>query len=115
MRRGDSEYDLVVFGATGQTGKGIAEYLCERLEFQDVKWALAGRNEERLNKVKTSLGEKASNIGVLIADSDNFDSLVAVCKRTSVIISAVGPFARYGLPLVKACVQENTHCKFAGL
>jgi short subunit dehydrogenase-like uncharacterized protein len=103
------QYDLVLFGATGITGRGIAEYIVDRLESVKVNWAIAGRSEDRLRKVKEDLGDKAKDIGILIADSSDFNSLVTVCKQTRVIISAVGPFARYGVPLVKACVQEKTH------
>jgi short subunit dehydrogenase-like uncharacterized protein len=106
----EREYDLTLFGATGTTGNGIAEYLVDRLAPGEIKWAIAGRNGERLRKVKADLGDKANKVGILIGDSGDFDSLVKVCKQTKVIISAVGPFSLYGLLLVKACVQEKTHC-----
>lgn len=104
-------YSIVLFGATGVTGYGVAEHLAERLKGDPaVKWAIAGRNEAKMLRTKQSLGDAGKNVGILVADSNDFAALVDVAKATRVVISCVGPFMLHGKPLVQACVQEKTHC-----
>ncbi|KAI8638531.1 saccharopine dehydrogenase [Parasitella parasitica] len=105
------KYDIVVFGATGFTGALTSEYLAE-IKDKDLSWAIAGRNLARLEKVRDRLAEldvSLKDIDILIADSSQPDSLDQVLSQTRVVISTVGPFTRYGTPLVEACIRQKTH------
>jgi short subunit dehydrogenase-like uncharacterized protein len=102
------DFDLVLFGATGFTGRLVAEYLDVHAP-EGVRIALAGRNQEKLETLKAGLASKGRSWPVLIADSADADSLAAVAKRTKVVCSTVGPYAKYGLPLVAACAKAGTH------
>ncbi|KAG0164967.1 hypothetical protein DFQ28_009832 [Apophysomyces sp. BC1034] len=105
------KYDLVVFGASGFTGALTCEYLVE-VGDKTLKWAIAGRSLSKLEKVKESLvkmDESAKELDILIADSSNPESLDSVVRDTRVVISTVGPFIKYGTPLVEACMRQKTH------
>eukprot|EP01004_Peranema_trichophorum_P004328 NODE_3259_length_1387_cov_60.857595_g2835_i0.p1 GENE.NODE_3259_length_1387_cov_60.857595_g2835_i0~~NODE_3259_length_1387_cov_60.857595_g2835_i0.p1 ORF type:complete len:417 (+),score=63.38 NODE_3259_length_1387_cov_60.857595_g2835_i0:66-1316(+) len=104
-------YQIVVFGATGYTGKIVAEYLAKNYGNQ-IKWALAGRNKNKLQDVKNSIG---LDIPLLEADVNNVESLQSLVKQTKVVITTVGPYEKYGTPLVEACVKSGTHyCDLTG-
>jgi short subunit dehydrogenase-like uncharacterized protein len=111
------KYDLVVFGATGFTGRLAARYLTTTYGDR-IKWALAGRNQQVLEAVRqdlATLDEKVKSIPLLIADSSNPESLVALVQSTRCIISTVGPFVRYGTPLVEAAAVHGTdYCDITG-
>lgn len=105
------DFDLVIYGATGFTGKLVAEYLGS-LE-TGVSWAMAGRSRDKLAAVAAELG--LEHIPQLLADSADTESLDAMVKRTRVVISTVGPYARYGTPLVESCAKHVTHyCDLTG-
>ncbi|KAI8977247.1 saccharopine dehydrogenase [Mycotypha africana] len=125
----------VLFGATGFTGQLTAEYLVEvhkqnvteekltiiwsinetRKEnslLTNFSWALAGRNLGKLEKVRDRLIELDSSLkdlDLIIANTNQPDSLDAVLSQTRVVISTVGPFTLYGTPLVEACLRQKTH------
>ncbi len=99
-------YDVVVFGATGFTGRLVAEYLAASTE--EFSWAIAGRNAERLAAVKSDL-DLGDNVGVIAADSGDRASLMAMTEQTRVLLTTVGPYQKYGEPLVAACVETGTH------
>jgi len=109
---GDREYEIVVWGATGFTGKLVADYIAKEYGDQ-LKWAVAGRDFERLKKVVDDLLVKyptrLKSIPIITADSGNLQSLIAMTARTQVIITTVGPFAKYGTDLISACVKTKTH------
>jgi len=113
----DREYDIVVWGATGFTGRLVAEHLADRYG-TDLDWALGGRNRDRLATVRDSLSERDDDLGSLdLLTGDAFDraSLDAIAERTAVVCSTVGPYARYGSELVAACVDHGTnYCDLAG-
>ncbi|GAA5806314.1 saccharopine dehydrogenase [Helicostylum pulchrum] len=105
------KFDIVVFGATGFTGALTCEYLAE-IKDDKLSWALAGRNLGKLEQVKdrlVKLDPSLKDIELLIADSTQPDSLDSVLAQTRVVISTVGPFAKYGTPLVEACIRQRTH------
>ncbi len=117
MTQQDSrEYDIIVFGATGFTGRLVAEYLSEHYGADnDVAWAMAGRNRDKLAAVRDSLGQGAADIDLIVADSANADELAALVARTRVICTTVGPYAKYGSELVRACANAGTHyCDLCG-
>jgi short subunit dehydrogenase-like uncharacterized protein len=107
------KYDLVLMGATGFTGKLVAQYLLHRYGLDgELRWAIAGRNREKLDDVCGELGE---DIPVLLADSADQNSLLEMAQASKVVCSTVGPYALYGSGLVEACSQSGTHyCDLTG-
>jgi short subunit dehydrogenase-like uncharacterized protein len=100
------EFDIVLYGATGFVGKLTAEYLARSAP--DARIALAGRSTERLGAVRETLGEGAQSWPVLVADAASPSTLTEMAARTQVVITTVGPYTRYGLPLVAACAAAGT-------
>lgn len=112
----DREFDVVVQGATGFTGVLVAEYLLRQYGAdKDLRWALAGRSEAKLKKVRGDLGADASGLELIVADSFDKTALASLAARTRVVLTTVGPYALYGSDLVEACVNAGTHyCDLAG-
>lgn len=105
------EFDIVVFGATGFVGKLVAEYLAR--VGQD-KWAIAGRNEQKLRDVLAGL-KTPTPPAVVLADANDLERLKEVAASTTVILTTVGPYAKYGDKLVEACASVGTHyCDLTG-
>ncbi|WP_063051674.1 saccharopine dehydrogenase family protein [Nocardia arthritidis] len=102
------EYDLVLFGATGFVGKLTAEYLTGAAP-ESARIALAGRSLDKLTAVRDDLGPKAASWGLVVADSKDQAALDELAARTKVVVTTVGPYLRYGLPLVAACAKAGTH------
>ena len=100
----DREYELVLFGATGFTGALTAQYL-GRAAPPDLRWALAGRNRSKLERLRDELG---TDVPVLVADVGDSDSLRRVAEASKVVLTTVGPYIRYGEPLVAACAEAGT-------
>jgi short subunit dehydrogenase-like uncharacterized protein len=100
------EFDVVLYGATGFVGRLTAEYLAQA--GKNVRVALAGRSTDRLLAVRNSLGESAQSWPVLAADASSPSTLDDMAARTQVVVTTVGPYARYGLPLVAACAAAGT-------
>ena len=112
----DRDFDVIVWGATGFTGCLVAEYLCTRYGVdQELRWAIAGRNRDKLESLRNSLGDTAQSLDILVADSADAASMQEMAKRTRVVLTTVGPYALYGSQLVDACVENATHyCDLAG-
>ncbi len=110
------EFDVVVFGATGFTGRLVAEYLARRYGFAgDLRWAIAGRNATKLETIRDGLGVDARTLTLIEADSFDRAALASVAARTRVVLTTVGPYALYGSDLVASCVEAGTHyCDLAG-
>lgn len=110
------DFDVVVWGATGFTGRLVAEYLMERYGAEgSLRWAIAGRSPRRLEALRQSLGAGADSLPTLVADSHDRDSLDALASRTRVLCTTVGPYALYGSELVAACAALGTHyCDLTG-
>ncbi len=105
---GDREFDIVVWGATGFTGRLTAEKLAARAG-SELRWAIGGRNQSKLEAVRAQLGANAADIPIITGDSHDAASLEALVARTRVVCSTVGPYAMYGSELVGACVRAGTH------
>jgi short subunit dehydrogenase-like uncharacterized protein len=103
----DRSYDIVVFGATGFTGALTAEYLARHAP-AETRWALAGRNQAKLEDVRRRLGPGAADVSLLSADVTDVGSLRELAEATRVVITTVGPYIRYGEPLVAACAAAGT-------
>jgi trans-enoyl reductase len=102
----EREFDIVLYGASGFSGKLTAEYLAQR--GSRARIALAGRDSERLVAVRQSLGPAAQDWPLLVADASQPSTLATLAQRTQVVLTTVGPYAQYGLPLVAACAEAGT-------
>ncbi|WP_395342683.1 saccharopine dehydrogenase family protein [Ningiella sp. W23] len=101
-------FDVIVYGATGFTGKLVAEYLNKQYpEASDLTWAMAGRNLEKLQAVKHELNI-AEHVELLVADSADEEALNSVVTQCKVILTTVGPYQLYGETLLKTCVENGT-------
>ncbi|NIH87622.1 saccharopine dehydrogenase family protein [Amycolatopsis granulosa] len=100
-------YDVVLFGATGFTGRLTAEYLARHAP-EGCRWSLAGRNRAKLEGVRASLGPEFARLPLQYADVSDPASLKAVAASGKVVITTVGPYVRYGEPLVAACAETGT-------
>lgn len=104
----ERDLDIVVYGATGFVGRLIAGHLSRHAPTQ-VRIGLAGRDLTKVDAVKAALADRAVYWKTLHADSEDAESLAAMARRAKVVISSVGPYSRYGLPLVDACAKAGTH------
>ncbi|GAA5048961.1 saccharopine dehydrogenase family protein [Nocardia callitridis] len=102
------EFDLILFGATGFVGKLTAAYLVGAAP-DSARIALAGRSLDKLTAVRADLGPEAADWGLVVADSTDQAALDALAERTRVVVTTVGPYLRYGLPMVAACAKAGTH------
>lgn len=93
------DLDVVVYGATGFVGRLVAEYLSEHAPAR-TRIGLAGRSIDRLERVRRQLGPAAAEWPLLLADAGDDASLRALAAATHVVATTVGPYAKYGLPLV---------------
>jgi short subunit dehydrogenase-like uncharacterized protein len=106
----DRELDLVLFGATGFTGRLTAQYLARHAP-RDLRWALAGRSPGKLEAVRDHLASIRDSLGdlpLLTADVTDDVSLKDLANRARVVITTVGPYLMYGEPLVAACSEAGT-------
>ncbi|MFJ4807746.1 saccharopine dehydrogenase family protein [Streptomyces longwoodensis] len=106
MKKTDRPYDIVLFGATGFVGRLIARYLDDHAP-EEVRWAIAGRNEEKLQRLREALPGGA-RVGVLRADVADPDSLRSLAGQARVVATTVGPYVLHGEDLVAACADLGT-------
>ena len=107
----DRSFDLVIYGATGFTGALVAEYLHQTQS--GLSWAIAGRSQSKLDLLKDRIN--APDLKTIVADSESPDDMRRLVTSARVVISTVGPYARFGTPLVEACAAEGTHyCDLTG-
>ena len=109
MSKDSREFDIIIYGATGYTGRLVAEYLDQHYGPRDdgPKWAMAGRSIEKLEAVRDEIGAPADT-PLVVADADNMEDLDMMCARTKVVLTTVGPYQLYGDNLVAACVKTGT-------
>jgi short subunit dehydrogenase-like uncharacterized protein len=103
----EREHDIVLFGATGFTGGLTAEYLARHAD-AGTKWAIAGRNRDKLEALRGRLGDAHTELPILHADVGDAASLRRLAESTKVVITTVGPYINYGEPLVAACATAGT-------
>jgi len=103
----EREHDIVLFGATGFTGGLTAEYLAQHAD-PGTRWALAGRDQHRLEAVRARLGAQHPEPELLRADVEDAASIRRLAESARVVITTVGPYIRYGEPLVAACAAAGT-------
>ncbi|MEV3905024.1 saccharopine dehydrogenase NADP-binding domain-containing protein [Mycobacterium sp. NPDC050551] len=106
MSQEQRQFDIVLYGATGFAGRLTAEYLARA--GGDARIALAGRSQDKLLAVRDSLGPNAADWPLISADASQPSTLNAMAAQTRVVITTVGPYTRYGLPLVAACAAAGT-------
>ena len=104
----DRPHDLVVYGATGFVGELTAAYLAEHAP-AGVRIGLAGRSQAKLEAVRGRLPVAARDWPLLVADSSDPEAVARLAEGTRVLVTTVGPYARYGLPVVEACARAGTH------
>ena len=98
------KYEIIVYGATGFTGQICCKYL--RDNYSDLAWAMAGRNQDKLEQLKSNFN---LDCDVVVADGADLQALRSLASQAKVVLSTAGPFARYGSLLVQACVEEGAH------
>ena len=99
-------YDLILYGASGFVGKQAVQYLVSHVPPGQVRWAIAGRNRQKLEAVRDEVGV---TVDLLVADSQDQQAIDAIVSQTRVLLTTAGPFALYGNALVDACVRFKTH------
>jgi short subunit dehydrogenase-like uncharacterized protein len=102
-----AEFDIVVYGASGFTGRLVAEYLAAEYRGSDLNWAIAGRNLDKLASVRDAIGAP-SDLPLIAADAGDPTSIKAMVGRTASVLSTVGPYQLYGSGLVAACASSGT-------
>ena len=102
------EIGIIVFGATGYTGRLICEYLNNQYGVGgEVSWAMAGRSQQKLEQVRDEMGISI-DVPLIVVDASDTSSIDAMAARTKVVLTTVGPYQLYGSDLVRACVQAGT-------
>jgi short subunit dehydrogenase-like uncharacterized protein len=101
----DRSYDVILYGASGFVGKQTVQYFKDQTNSVPVRWAIAGRNRQKLATVQEQIG---SNVDILVADSRDSEAIEALVSQTRVLLSTAGPFALYGNEIVAACVRFGT-------
>lgn len=111
-----SQHHVVVFGATSFVGQILTKYLFQRHGAGgEFRWALAGRSQDKLQQLRSQLGEGAQNLPLIVCDAADEAGLRSMCASTRVVVSTVGPYALYGSPLVKVCAESGTdYCDLTG-
>ncbi|XP_037100942.1 saccharopine dehydrogenase-like oxidoreductase [Syngnathus acus] len=112
-------YHIVVFGASGFTGKFVVEevarYAADSTPDNRLKWAVAGRSGERLKGMleqvanRLAMPELSTDVDIIVADVSSKESLAVMCQQALVILNCVGPYRFYGEPVVAACVENGAH------
>ena len=105
--KSERKYDIVVYGATGYTGRLVAEYLTSHYGQSGPKWAMAGRSAAKLAAVRDLIGAPADT-PLIEANSDDAASMQALAESARVVLTTVGPYQLYGEPLLAACVAAGT-------
>ncbi len=115
---GDRAYDLILLGATGFTGRLVAEYLARRVAGTPLRWALAGRSQSKLEAVRRDLvaiDPATAQLPLVIVDAMDPTATAALARTTTVVCTTVGPYQRYGAALVAGCADAGTaYCDLTG-
>ena len=101
------EFDIIVYGASGYTGQLVAEYLFGQYGTGKLRWAMAGRSQDKLETVRGDKGI-AEQVPLIVSDATDADALSALVQRTQVVLTTVGPYQLYGSDLVAACAASGT-------
>ena len=102
----ETTYDVVLYGASGFVGKQTVRYFAERVRPGEVRWAIAGRDRQKLQSVRSEVG---IDVDILVADSQDRTGIDSLVSQTRVLLNTAGPFVLYGDAIVDACVRYHTH------
>ena len=102
-----ANYDFVVYGASGFTGKLVVEYALNQYSNEDISWAIAGRNPEKLQNLKEKL-KLTNDVGIIQVDSEDQSSIDALVMQTKCVLTTVGPYQLYGDKVVRTCISSGT-------
>ena len=102
-----TNYDFVVYGASGFTGKLVVEYALNQYSNEDISWAIAGRNLEKLQNLKEKL-KLTNDVGIIQVDSEDQSSIDALVMQTKCVLTTVGPYQLYGDKVVRTCISSGT-------
>ena len=103
------DFDIVLWGATGATGRRAAHHLARRCGARRLRLAIGGRNKDKLESLRQDLPDAGHPIAILVGDSHDLAFMAELTARTHVVASTAGPFALYGSELVAACAANGTH------
>ena len=104
---GSKKYDVVIFGATGFTGKLVVEYALSRYSGSEISWAIAGRSDKKLNDLKEKL-KIPEDIGIINVDSNDESSAHNLVNQAKCVLTTVGPYQLYGEKIIRACISSGT-------
>ncbi|CAF0812957.1 unnamed protein product [Brachionus calyciflorus] len=108
-----SRLDIVIFGATGYTGKFVVRELARTYRDENITWGIAGRSKDKLesvlNSISSELGIDLNLIEKIVADVKDEESIKLMCQKASIVINCVGPYRFYGEIVIKQCVENGTH------
>ena len=113
----DKEYDVLLWGATGFTGRLATQHLATHygVDGKGLRWTIGGRSREKLETLRATLNAADGQLKPLVADANDLEAMRDAARRTRVACSAVGPYARYGSNLVQACAENGTdYCDLTG-
>jgi short subunit dehydrogenase-like uncharacterized protein len=102
----EKTYDVVLYGASGFVGRQTVRYFADRVRVDEVRWAIAGRDYQKLELVRAEVG---IDVDILVADSQDLTAINSIVSQTRVLLNTAGPFALYGDAIVDACVRYRTH------
>jgi short subunit dehydrogenase-like uncharacterized protein len=105
----DRQYDVVLYGASGFTGRQTVQYFARNTRRSEIRWAIAGRNRQALEAAREHAGENARSMDILVADALDQQAVDAIVSKTRVLLTTAGPFSLYGSKIVDACVRLKTH------
>ncbi|CAK8695990.1 unnamed protein product [Clavelina lepadiformis] len=104
-----NNYDMVIFGATGFTGKFVVEEVKRIASEESVSFTIAGRNRSKLIQVLQETGLENLSNDIIMADVNDFQSLLVMCKRAKIVLDCVGPYRFFGEQVVRACVEGKAN------
>ena len=103
-------YDIVLHGATGFTGRLTAGYLAQHSQSGRFSWAIAGRNADKLARLRDDVAATGTEPGVIVAQAAEEPSVAAMVERARVVLNTAGPFSMYHADnIVAACARSGTH------
>jgi short subunit dehydrogenase-like uncharacterized protein len=102
----ETTYEVVLYGASGFVGRQTVRYFAERVNRDEVRWAIAGRSRQKLELVREQVG---IDVDLLVADSQDPTAIDSIVSQTRVLLNTAGPFALYGDAIVDACIRYGTH------
>ena len=102
-----ANYDFVVYGASGFTGKLVVEYVLKQYSNEDISWAIAGRNLEKLQNLREKL-KLPNDVGIIQVDSEDQSSIDELVQQTKCVLTTVGPYQLYGDKVVRTCISSGT-------